>query len=113
MRVRMRLRNLVGCLALAATLLLTGPGVEIVSADEVAAPRVPSTENGPACGETADAENGARYAALLEALQREQATQDMSHPGQPIPLNNRGYNYGPRPGLDSIQQQLKRVRSER
>ena len=113
MRARMRPRILVGCFALAATLLLTGPGVEIVSADEVATPRVPITRHGPVCGEPADAEKGSRYAALLEALQREQAAQDMSHAGQPIPLNNRGYNYGPRPGLDSIQQQLQRVHSER
>ena len=30
-----------------------------------------------------------------------------------VVLNGRGYNYGPRPGLDSIHQQLQRVHSER
>jgi hypothetical protein len=117
---RFALREAVGLLALAATLALVSPGVEIARAGDaasparaeapvsvdpllesrVAAPRL-AAPNAPSC----ESPGGAlRDDALLEhqlrELVRRAAAQQPHAPGsteQGIVLNGRGYNYRPTP----------------
>jgi len=90
-----RLKNTLGCLCLAASLLLFSPGVHVVRAED---------GNSPASPEAADAriQSEAQKPAIVPARPGEEAEMaprivDRGPAGRNdvINLNTRGYNYGP------------------
>lgn len=100
--------NASGALALVTTLLLSGPGVTIVRAQEtaLASPAPPA----PVCSvdAPADAELDARGRRVLRMRTK-------PAPAEPVVvLNTRGYGYGPAPegDLESIRRELSRVQRE-
>ena len=85
-RILERVRNALGLSCLAATLLLTSPGVTIVRADETAKPSKVGAET-----------------AVMQPAKQQAPTKRVPRAGDPAPqaqqdaivLNTRGYNYGP------------------
>ncbi len=98
--------EIAGMLALAATLLLSGPGVRAVRAQESlvsAAPPAPSCSADPDAG-------GIELVALNQQLRR---LREQAAPAEPaIVLNTRGYGYTPGDGLEKIRDELMRVERE-
>ena len=85
-----------GGLALAATLVLTSPGVEIARADEAAA-AAHSADEATCQSTTEQGEAEVRaYLAELQRLQNELAASSRRSPGdgEIVVLNNSGYGYG-------------------
>jgi hypothetical protein len=85
---------------MAATEGTTAPGVKLVRADDADPPPAPATASEPSCRE--DAPTAAPEVADLVARLREQvAAEAKSSREDFVVLNNRGYNYGPPPSLES------------
>jgi len=95
MRIWTSARNLFGLLAIAASLALASPGVNVVQAGSEA-----EGQPGPANAATCEAPvEGAAVEAVVRDLRRGEAARP---PGAGVPgdheivtLNTRGYNYGP------------------
>ncbi len=97
--------EIAGMLALAAALILSGPGVKVVRAQE---PLVSAAPSAPSC--SADPEAGG---IDLEALKQQLRLREQEAPGEPvIVLNTRGYGYAPGAGLEQIRDELRRVQRE-
>lgn len=93
-------RTAAGFLSLAATLLLSSPGVKLVRAEDADPPPAPAAAEGPTC--RADAPPTAAGVAELIARARQQATTQANSSNEDfVVLNNRGYNYGPPPSIES------------
>jgi len=108
MRPQLKARTIAGFLSLAATLLLSSPGVKLVRAEDADTPPVPAAAEGlssaaaegPSC--RADAPPAAPAVAELIAQARQQAASRVSSSSEDfVVLNNRGYNYGPPPAIES------------
>jgi hypothetical protein len=95
-----------GAAALVAMLLLSGPGVRLVHADEMTSGQVPA----PVCeaGEEPDP------AALQSALARLAQQEPRADAPEVIVLDNSGYNYETRAqgDVDALVGDLMRVRTE-
>jgi hypothetical protein len=86
--------NALGVLATAAMLLLLSPGVKVVRADGAASGGSRCEAGGAPPAVDAELE------AFLAELRREQFARAVEGDASaPIMLNNRGYNYGPPPGI--------------
>jgi hypothetical protein len=107
MRPRPRLRTIAGFLSLAGTLLLTSPGVKLVRAEDAGPPPAPATASGPSCRVDAPTASP-EVAALIARLREQAAAQANSSREDFVVLNNRGYNYGPPPSLESGLLEAKR-----
>ncbi len=98
MRPFERAATIAGCLCLLAALLLASPGVQVVHAAEDAAAAVAASPAGPTCDPNAAARESVALETFLAQLrgQRLHAAAEQ----RPVALNNRGYAYGPPPGID-------------
>jgi hypothetical protein len=96
-----RIRNTFGLLAVGASIALASPGVKAVRAEGSVAQAAPG---GQCSASRPAASMDAEINAVNEQLRLQQADQNASD-GDFVALNNRGYNYGPRRGiqLDAIQ----------
>jgi hypothetical protein len=97
-----RLGNGLGLLALAVSLALASPGVKVVRAETVAADAAPEQCNAALRRQSHDAKTD----AFIEGLRLKHGVSRVNEAGAPaedaqrfIVLNNRGYNYGPAPGV--------------
>lgn len=97
--------EIAGVLALGATLLLSGPGVTVVRAEE---PLVSALPPGPAC--SAAPEGGVDLGVLDRQLERLRAEAPADSPS--LALNTRGYGYNPGDALDHVREDLLRVERE-
>ena len=107
MRPSLDHRTVCGTLALAATLLLSSPGVQVVRADDGAplssSHATPLPNDGPTCSAGApDDAAPAQLAAMMERARLEALAAAESQTAEEaeahgVVLNNRGYNYGPAP----------------
>lgn len=99
MRILIRLGNGLGLLALAVSFALASPGVSVVRAETVAAEAAPSQCNAGLRRQSQDAKTD----AFVEQLRRQHGSVRAAAPtGETqrfVVLNNRGYNYGPPPGV--------------
>ena len=93
--------TVLGSLALAGTLALLSPGVEVVRADDGPdGAAIASSSDGLTC-EAGTINGGEETAAFLRRIQQLQVEEmNRAAPtgdtdGEAIVLNNRGYNYGP------------------
>jgi hypothetical protein len=93
--------NTAGVLATAALLLLLSPGVKVVRAEGAAAGAQAAASGGSQCEAAAGPRTvDAQLEAFLAEIRREQFARAVEgDESVPIMLNNRGYNYGPPPGL--------------
>jgi hypothetical protein len=105
-------RTIAGFLSLAGTLLLTSPGVKLVRAEDADPPPAPAAAQGPSCREDAPPASPG-IAALKARLRQQAASQANSSDEDVVVLNNRGYNYGPPPGLEPGLLELERRRLEK
>ena len=93
MRPPIDLRTLTGTLAVAASLALLSPGIDVVRAElEQDAAAV----DAPACSAAEPAVDLADFRQMLAEAQIQVATEPPAD-GEAVVLNNRGYNYGPPP----------------
>jgi hypothetical protein len=89
--------------------------VKVTRADDEAAASAPAVRSGPVCSADRPTPGAANVDALLQQIQVEaiaRARADSDGGGdRPIALNNRGYNYGPPPGVDpaAIRAELRRL----
>jgi hypothetical protein len=98
-----RAKTFLGAILLATTLALSAPGVEVKRTCEAAAqscdaatgPAAPGAAAAPSCPASREQEAAlAAEEAAVARLRRDLAAQAAA--GQaPVPLNGRGYNYGP------------------
>jgi len=91
-----RIQTIAGCLALLGALVLASPGVRIARAN-------PPVTGAPTAGEQCSSREPGRLdevvGEFLEELRREHAGQGSEQTNGVVMLNNRGYNYGPPPGI--------------
>ena len=99
-----RTQTFLGAILLATTLALAAPGVEVKSACDASAQSCEASTRSPARGASAapgcpaDAAHKAALAsqdAAVARLRRDLGTQAAGGTAQLVPLNGRGYNYGP------------------
>lgn len=95
--------EIAGALALGATLLLSGPGVTVVRAEEPLASALPP---GPTCS-AAPQGGGVDAEALDRMLEKMRAEAPADPPA--LVLNTRGYGYNPGDALDRVRQDLLRA----
>jgi hypothetical protein len=99
MRLFQSLTTIFGSLAVALTLALLSPGVDVVRADDAAVADAAAAE-GPTC-EASAVNDGHVIVDRLQHIQRLQIERMAASavasdtPGDFVVLNNRGYNYGP------------------
>lgn len=107
MRVLERFQVGAGCIALAAMLAIASPGVRAVRAED--------TASAGTCSAGQPARLDAEVQVFLAELRREQQPRVGSDPRGAgiVVLNNRGYNYGPPPGMlmDRLLAEAKQRRS--
>ena len=102
MRRKREMTTILGCLALAGSLVLLSPGVRVVRADDSATTAESSADtDGPTC-EAGTVSGGAEVLENLRRIQRLQRERMTASPESAadadfVVLNNRGYNYGPSP----------------
>jgi hypothetical protein len=101
MRSSLGFKSIGGLLALLVTFVLALPGVKAVRAEGQLA--APSSSDGPQCSpsdpKASIAHSGASMDQLQARIEAQVAARGGSAEGMPILLNNRGYNYGPPPGV--------------
>jgi hypothetical protein len=95
--------EIAGVLALGATLLLSGPGVTVVRAEESLVSEAPP---GPACSAAPEGA-GVDLEALSRQLEKLRAEAPADSPS--LVLNTRGYGYNPGDALERVRQDLLRV----
>lgn len=103
MRILDRVGNGLGLLALAASFALASPGVNVVHAETIAAQRAPEQCNAALRRQGHDAKTD----VFIEQLRVMHGTARANPAIAAVPadgeqfivLNNRGYNYGPPPGV--------------
>ena len=102
--------NLAGVGALVATLLLSGPGVSVVRAQE--GPLVSAAPSGPVCSANAPLLDSAQQGELERRLEQLRAKVPSGEPV--VVLNTRGYGYDAesRADLASIRNELIRIQRE-
>ena len=98
--------EIAGALALGATLLLSGPGVTVVRAEE---PLVSALPSGPACSAAPEG-GGVDLEALDRMLEKLRAEAPADQPT--LVLNTRGYGYHPGDALDRVRQDLLRAQRD-
>lgn len=119
-RIVPRAAAVAGWVALAASLLLASPGVRVARADDAAEfqrferfsrgeQAAPSVRSGASCQAAAGLQRRMAAAEWMRKVQQMAAAQ--MKPGTPavdmgnglVLLNNRGYNYGPGPQVDTAR----------
>ena len=110
MRPSWKIGNLAGTGALVATLLLSGPGVSVVRAQE--GQLVSAVPAGPVCSADAPVLDEAQLGELERRLQQLRAKPPSGEPV--VVLNTRGYGYAPtgQADLESIRHELMRIQRE-
>jgi hypothetical protein len=115
MRSSLDFKTMGGILALLATLLLAGPGVKAVRAEDRRAPVASS--DGPQCNPGGPEAQAVQAGSATQQLQAKVAAQIAAQapPGEgaPVVLNTRGYNYHVGSDLDRISGDLERLNLER
>ena len=101
---RATLRNAAGLLAIAASLALASPGVNVVRAEPTGlvdrtAPARSGERSAPVAGVPARPDTDAFLRELRRKYASPQAERPKRSEGEWVVLNSRGYNYGPPPGL--------------
>lgn len=105
--------TILGGLALAGSLALLSPGVQLVRADDAAAPAdSTASADGPMCeaGAVNGADQVAKYLQKIQQLQRERlaaSPEAAADADDFVVLNNRGYNYGPAPATSPAALELE------
>jgi hypothetical protein len=115
MRPSLAAWNVLGYTALLVVLLLSGPGVKRVRADESLMSTVPAMAQGPRCAAEQPIDDG-ELARAFNTLRRDLAAQTRApDPNPPVALNNRGYSYGPSSddALAGIRAQLEMALRDR
>lgn len=104
-----------GCLTLLCALLLSGPGMRAVRAEEDAQGSAPVAVHGPACRADTPIASLAAVQSVVERLRREAPSREQR--AQIVALDNRGHNYGPPPSvagdLEQFDRELRRERGLR
>jgi len=100
MRPRVTIRNAVGLLALAASLALASPGVNVVRAEpERPGDHAATARAGECPAPNAEAAAQPGVARFVTDVRREHASPSKKLPkrpdGESVVLNTQGYNYGP------------------